>query len=134
MYKILIAEDDRELRDNLKHILKLEGFRVFAAKDGLDAFRNILLHKPDVIISDIKMPYVNGIELFKAVRENSESSLIPFIFLTADNDVDSFRTSISMGVKYYITKPFDLSFLLSTVKLVIEERYSIYPLSVQGKK
>lgn len=134
MYKILIAEDDRELRDNLKHILKLEGFRVFAAKDGLDAFRNILLHKPDVIISDIKMPYVNGIELFKAVRENSESSLIPFIFLTADNDVDSLRTSISMGVKYYITKPFDLSFLLSTVKLVIEERYSIYPLSVQGKK
>lgn len=62
MYTVLITEDDENLRDNLQHILSLEGYKVHIAKNGLDAYEKILIYTTDLIISDIQMPYVNGFE------------------------------------------------------------------------
>lgn len=121
MYTILIVEDNKDIRDNLKRILKPEGFRVLLAKDGLDAFQNIMINIPDLIISDIDMPYVNGMELLKAIRDNSKTCSIPFIFLTSDNDNQKLREGLALSAKNYITKPFDVSFLLNTIKSLIQE-------------
>ena len=121
MYTILIVEDNKDIRDNLKRILKPERFRVLLAKDGLDAFQNIMINIPDLIISDIDMPYVNGMELLKAIRDNSKTCSIPFIFLTSNNDNQKLREGLALSAKHYITKPFDVSFLLNTIKSLIQE-------------
>ena len=84
MLTILLADDNRDLRENLNNFLIGEGFKVFLAENGLTAYQIAVEHLPALIISDIHMPVMDGFELTEKLKENPLTSSIPVIYITAD--------------------------------------------------
>ena len=116
MTLILIVEDDDAIRSNIVRLLKLEGFETAAAPDGLQGLALAHASRPDLIISDVGMPGMNGFELLATVRADRELANTPFMLLTALDDRDSMRrgmtaaTSESMASR---TRAFFLSWALT---------------------
>lgn len=117
MKKILLVEDEKELRDNIRILLESEGYIVNLAENGLEALKTIDTDYPDLIISDIMMPFMNGYELFETVKEDLKAKIIPFIFLTAKSDIHSMRYGMNLGADDYLTKPFTQEDLLQSIKI-----------------
>jgi DNA-binding response OmpR family regulator len=115
MCKILVVEDDKLVRDNLNYLLSNEGYSVIQAEDGLKAFEYVSEAVPDLIISDIHMPKMSGFDLFKKLKNNTETESIPIIFLTADTRLQKMQEGISLGAADYLIKPYDLEELLDAV-------------------
>ncbi len=120
--KIVVIEDDSDLCGNIKAMLEEEGYDIYTSKNGEEGLRLIKKIKPDLIISDILMPGINGYEVLRALQELEEFKLIPFIFLTAKAEPDSLRTGMQLGADDYLTKPFKLNDLLGAVKIRLEKR------------
>ena len=115
MCSILIVEDDKLVRDNLNYLLSNEGYTVIQAKDGLQAFEFVSESAPDLIISDIHMPNMSGFDLFKKLKNKTETESIPVIFITADTRLEKLQEGTSLGEADYLTKPYDLEELLEAV-------------------
>jgi CheY-like chemotaxis protein len=115
MCSILIVEDDKSVRDNLNYLLSNEGYSVTQVEDGLKAFDSVSEAVPDLIISDIHMPNMDGFDLFKKLKNKTETESIPVIFLTADTRLQKMQEGISLGAADYLTKPYDLEELLDAV-------------------
>jgi len=115
MKKILIVEDELGLRENIIALLEIRGFEIIPAVDGMDALKKLEFITPDLIISDIMMPYLDGYELFKRIKENEKTKFIPFLFLTAKSDLTSIRQGMSLGADDYVTKPFSSEDLLKAI-------------------
>jgi len=113
--KVLLVEDSREVRDVIANTLEIERYVVFQADNGQAALKVLQQIIPDLIISDINMPRMNGVEFYKAVRQNAVWTTIPFIFLTANNTPEDIQLGRSLGVEDYITKPIDPRDLVSIV-------------------
>ncbi len=126
MKTILIIEDDIILLENIADYLDSEGFRTLSVTNGKDAISMAIKNIPDLIICDIKIPGIKGYEVFKLLQENSDTSQIPFIFLTAKVEKEDIRAGMQMGVDDYITKPFDFDELLTTINTRIRKREKIY--------
>jgi DNA-binding response OmpR family regulator len=122
---ILLVEDEKQLADNISTLLENEGYGVIYAENGLEAVN--ILHDivPDLIISDIIMPYVDGYELFQKVKQDSKTKYIPFLFLTVKCDPASLRWGMNLGVDDYIVKPFASDDLLQAIKTRLDKSYSI---------
>jgi putative two-component system response regulator len=123
MSKILLAEDDDSLRSLIKTLLELNNYEIFDYPDGqtaLDAFPSIA---PNLVISDINMPVLNGFGLLNAIRKNSEmGKAVPFLFLSALSEPADLKRARELGVDDYISKPFEANLLLSTVRTRLERR------------
>ncbi len=120
MAKILVVEDELELRESIVEELAEEGHVTVEAANGREGLATMLAEKPDLILSDITMPQMNGYQFFRAVRENYlEEAGIPFIFLTALADRDDELKGLRLGVDDYITKPVDFDLLLARVELCL---------------
>lgn len=124
---LLVVEDDQSLREGICDLLGLSLFtyptEIRAAENGVAALQVLEEFSPDLIISDIMMPKMNGLELLKSVRNSSRFALIPFVFLTAkgtENDV--FLGQIS-GADLYITKPFESKELIELVQLQLNRAW-----------
>jgi putative two-component system response regulator len=113
---IMIVEDVDLLREGLREMLTVEGFRVLAARNGKEALEQIARNQPALIISDITMPVMNGYDFFSAVRSHPEWVGIPFIFLSARTDTADFVASRNLGVDDYLTKPISRDELVTTVR------------------
>lgn len=115
---ILFVEDNADFRDSAARFLELSNFEVIVAGDGLEALEILKnsTRAPDVIISDISMPNMNGYELFEEVRNRSEFTDIPFIFLTALDARDDFKQGWDVGVDEYLVKPFRPADFLAVIK------------------
>jgi two-component system, sensor histidine kinase and response regulator len=114
---LLVVEDDANLVDGMRDILEVNGYTVLTAKNGqqgLDILRS-QPKAPDLILSDIMMPVMDGYEFLKKLREQSAWLQIPFIFLTAKGERADVKFARSMGIEDYVIKPFDAESLLSTV-------------------
>ncbi|MGE5804712.1 MAG: response regulator [Ignavibacteria bacterium] len=116
MKKILVVEDEKELSDNIRILLEAEGYSVILVENGLEALKVIDKENPDLIISDIMMPFMNGYELFETVKEDLKTKIIPFIFLTAKNDMPALRYGMNLGADDYLIKPFTPEDLLQSIK------------------
>jgi DNA-binding response OmpR family regulator len=116
MKKILIIEDSREILENTAEILSLAGYEVCTASDGKSGFENALSFLPDLIISDIMMPGLDGYGVLHLVQKHAELADVPFIFLTAKTGRSDFRKGMEMGADDYITKPFSDTELLNAVE------------------
>ena len=116
--KILAVEDNPGVLFNLKMTLEYNNFDVITAPNGEEAIDALSKMKdiPDLIISDIMMPKMDGYDFFKAVSENSDWGLIPFLFLTAKSSPEDVRFGKILGVDDYITKPFEEENLLAIIK------------------
>ena len=99
--KILIADDEAQIREILRIYFEKEGFEVIEAEDGAAA---ILKEKPDILLLDIMMPVLDGIEVCKQVRKMSD---LPIIMVTAKDDDDDRIAGLEIGADDYITKPFN---------------------------
>lgn len=118
-YSILVVEDEHTLRRLLEYRLG-KYYRVRSAADGEEALQLVLAEIPDLIISDIMMPKMDGFALQQALQARKETRAIPFIFLTAKADEQSRMSGMRMGVDDYITKPFDINQLLTRIERLLE--------------
>ncbi len=121
MKKILIVEDEKDIRESLKDLLEMKGFEVLTAMNGKEALFVASTQKPDLILSDIMMPEINGIELLKIIQQNNDLIDIPFIFLTAKVDNESIRNGMNLGADDYLTKPVKKNELLDVIKKRLEK-------------
>lgn len=106
MIKILLVEDNDEIRENTREILELANYKITAAANGKEGYEKALEEAPDLIICDIMMPVLDGYGLLHLVSKNENLKSIPFIFLTAKTERTDFRKGMEMGADDYITKPF----------------------------
>ena len=113
--RILIVEDHEPLLDAIQDILEMEGYKVFTATDGMKALQVMKDTCPDMIISDILMPVMDGFAFFERVSASSEWASIPFIFLTTEAGKKQVQKGMELGARAYITKPFDPQALLRVV-------------------
>ena len=114
--QILLVDDSADTRYTLAKMLELEHYTVHQADNGISALKVLQNITPDIIISDINMPEMNGIEFCKAVRQNVAWLAIPFIFLTGNSSSDIIHMGRQLGVEDYLTKPIDPRELLSIIK------------------
>ena len=122
---VLVVEDNHELRGFLKNQLK-PFYQILEAENGKQGLQIAKNKLPDVIISDIMMPEMNGIELLDALKNSTETSHIPVILLTAKSSVESKIEGLNYGADYYITKPFDTDFLMASIENLIKYRKKIF--------
>lgn len=122
MNKILIVEDDNALRTNIIDLLQAEGYTVASAGDALEALAYLKKEIPDLIISDIMMPFMDGIEFMKRVQTDQSLCLIPFIFLTAKVDLKDLRNGMSVGADDYLLKPFKTKELLEAISTRLKKK------------
>lgn len=116
MTRILVAEDDKNLRENILFLLSKSGYEADGANNGLEALEKYQQKNYNMIISDIMMPYMDGFELYSNIKNQTNIEMIPFIFLTAKADRDSIRSGMELGADDYLTKPFIAKELLNAVK------------------
>ena len=114
--KILIAEDEPALRQNLQWMLEMEGFEVLTACDGRDAYTQACSLRPDLIVTDVMMPNMDGYALVKALREHPATATLPIIVLSAKADRGDVRTGMNLGADDYLTKPYRREELLETIQ------------------
>ncbi|MCL4252496.1 MAG: response regulator [Anaerolineae bacterium] len=117
--KLLVVEDEHNLLLGIRDILELDEYRVMMASNGQQALEVLRSHAsdlPDLILSDIMMPYMDGIEFLKEVRKNEAWVKIPFIFLTAKGAKNDVQQGKMLGVDDYLIKPFDADDLLVAVE------------------
>ena len=113
--KILIAEDDPSLRENLQWMLELEGYTVSVACDGRQALAMALQEKHDLVLTDVMMPHLDGYGLIQALRSQASTSTIPIVMLTAKADRSDVRAGMNLGADDYLTKPYRRDELLAAV-------------------
>jgi len=116
---LLYAEDDQETRENYTFVLKKYFREVYSAKDGKEALALYHAKKPDMLLLDISMPHIDGLELAKSVREKDRET--PIIMLTAHSDQEKLLRAIPLGLSKYLLKPIDDVILIDTVNRLVRQ-------------
>lgn len=119
MAKILIAEDERDIRDLIEFSLTFAGFEVVTAVDGQDAVEKALAAKPDLIMMDVRMPKMTGYEACAKMKTMDEIKDIPVVILSAKGQESEIQTGLNAGAYEYILKPFAPDELIQRVKDIV---------------
>jgi signal transduction histidine kinase/CheY-like chemotaxis protein len=119
-FSILIVEDSRVQAEILRHILESSGYVTITAENGKKALELVARKKPDLIISDVIMPVMNGYDLCKEIKNDEITREIPFILLTALSDSKDVALALQAGADNFITKPYQADYILRRVKLILE--------------
>lgn len=119
MVSILVVEDDASIRSGVERLLRLEGYTAHGADDGRGGLLQAVIVKPDLVLTDIHMPFIDGITLLRELRQSPETSHIPVIMLTASEDRATRQRATAEGACGYITKPFSRETLLNTIRDVL---------------
>ena len=115
--KILICDDDQIITDSLSEYLSAMDYEILAVNDGNEAIKHFLSYNPDLVLLDIMMPRLNGLDVIKIIREKSQ---IPIIFLTAKVTLDDKILGFELGADDYMTKPFSMRELLLRIQAVLK--------------
>lgn len=121
-YSLLVVDDNQDLIDFLKDALKESFKRIFTATDGVEALEIVRKYQPDIVVSDVMMPRMNGYELCKQIKEDIDISHIPVILLTARDDEQSRLHGYKIGADGYLTKPFEEEMLLELIRSRLRNR------------
>jgi two-component system alkaline phosphatase synthesis response regulator PhoP len=117
--KILIVEDEKDIVKMLDYNLKKEGFRTISASDGEDALDLATREHPDLIILDLMLPGINGLEVCKTLKKETKTASIPIIMLTAKTQESDKVVGLELGADDYMTKPFSVRELIARIKAVL---------------
>lgn len=117
--RILTVEDSTSLREMISFVLKEAGYDVVEAKDGQDALSRLNETSVDMVITDLNMPVMNGIELTRSLRSSSAYKFIPIVFLTTESQEKKKQAAKEAGATGWIVKPFKPEKLLKVVKRVL---------------
>ena len=124
MKKILIVDDEKDILEFLSYNLKKEGFSIYTASDGLEGLEKTKKIKPDLIIVDLMMPKMNGIEMCENIRNDKKLSSIIILFLTARSEDYTQIAALDSGADDFIKKPIKPKLLISKVKSIMR-RFSL---------
>jgi CheY-like chemotaxis protein len=112
--KILIVEDNPDSCAYLSHLLQVKGYTVFTASDGLQALNEVEAYDPDLIISDIMMPNVNGLQMVRALRQTSKYQGLPVLMISAYGS-GNLREALDAGANQVMCKPLDFDVFFETL-------------------
>jgi DNA-binding NarL/FixJ family response regulator len=116
MRRVLVIEDEPEMRRNLVTILRMEGYDPLAAEHGRAGVELASADPPDLILCDVMMPHLDGYGVLQELREDPKTACIPFIFLTAKGEKDDLRSGMNLGADDYLTKPVVKAELLQAIE------------------
>jgi len=119
---ILIIEDDSALCETMLAVLALEGFSALRAPDGETGLQMIGEHSPDLVLSDIVMPGLDGYEMLAKMRQNPATAAIPVIFVTARRGVDDMQRAVELGAAGWLSKPFNVPDLIRAIRMNLAQR------------
>jgi len=120
MVKILVAEDERDIRELIGFTLGLASFEVVLAQDGVEAVEEAEAKMPDLILLDVRMPRMSGYEACRQLKKNPSTSEIPIVFLSAKGQEKEIEEGLNSGALDYIVKPFAPDQLVGQVRDVLE--------------
>jgi len=118
--RILIIDDDIGFRDLLRLHLSAKGYKVQVAEDGVTGGRALLAQTPDLIISDVNMPFLDGFELLSLLRADEGTASIPVILLSGRSDGDTMAKAVELGAADFLTKPVTSDQLMESVEACLE--------------
>ncbi|MFT6166657.1 MAG: two-component system LytT family response regulator [Vicingaceae bacterium] len=123
MVRIVIVEDEVNIRETLQEILELNGYEVFAAGDGMLGYDLILDKNPDLVLCDVNMPKMDGFALLESINQKLGNSVAPiFLFLTARVETNEIRHGMNLGADDYILKPYNPVEILKIIRLRLNKR------------
>ena len=114
-YKILIVEDEPNIVMTLEYAFKKKGFKVFIARDGLEALHILKKNIPDVVLLDIMMPNLDGYQTLKEIKKIESLANTKVIFLTAKNKMSDIEKGLKLGADKYLAKPFSIKKIVSEI-------------------
>ena len=114
--KILIVEDEPDILQLVKLYLEKEGFRTVSAKTGTEALQQVKQEKPDLVVLDLMLPEIDGLEVCKRLRSAPETAMLPIIMLTAKAEESDTIVGLELGADDYVTKPFSHKTLVARIK------------------
>jgi two-component system, OmpR family, KDP operon response regulator KdpE len=127
---VLIVDDEKPLRDFVRRNLEVRGFKVIPASNGLEALAEFNAQTIDLVIMDIMMPHMDGLETIRRIRQNST---VPVIVLSALGEEEDKIAALNIGADDYLTKPFGVGELLARVQAVLRRSHWTEPSSHQGR-
>lgn len=122
--KVLIVDDEEHIVELLQFNLINAGYKVITANNGLDALKKVKEHKPDLLLLDLMLPGMDGLDVCKEIKRNKETSKTSIIMLTAKSEELDKILGLELGADDYITKPFSIRELLARVKAVLRRSNS----------
>jgi DNA-binding response OmpR family regulator len=120
--RVIIVDDDRDTREMLTLALELEDFEVGQAANGLRLISAMHVDRPDVILLDVMMSWIDGFELCRAIKKNPTFADIPVIFISARKSAEDERTGLAAGAVAYFSKPIDMDGLVSRIRVLLGTR------------
>lgn len=120
MPKILVADDERDIRELIGFTLRFAGFEVVLVADGIEAMKQAPLEQPDLILLDVRMPKVTGYDVCRQLKENPITSAIPIVFLSAKGQEGEIQEGLESGAVEYIVKPFAPDDLTDQVREILQ--------------
>ena len=127
--KILVVDDEKDIIELLQYNLEKEGYRISCAYSGEECLENVKTELPDLILLDLMLPEIDGLDVCKILKRNPQTSHIPIIMLTAKGEETDIVLGLELGADDYITKPFKVRELLARVKTVLRRtKINIPPL------
>jgi len=127
--KILIVEDENSLVEVLSYNLLRDGYEVIVAKEGAEGLRKTQMLLPDLVILDLMLPGLNGLDICRELRASSRTTGIPILMLTAKGEETDQSVGFAMGADDYVTKPFSVKVLLQRIKVLLRRAASPEPSS-----
>ena len=117
--RLLVVDDEVNLLRAVAAMLRAEGYEVTTARSGRDALMHVARSVPDLVVSDIRMPGMDGYQLARALRDSPRTSLVPIVFLTAKGETEDRVEGFRTGVDAYLTKPFEPDELLAVIRNIL---------------
>jgi DNA-binding response OmpR family regulator len=119
---ILVVDDNQDIRDLISHFLSADGFHLFTATDGESALNILKRNQIDLVLLDVMMPGISGLDLLREIRANSDKKLrdIPVMMITAKTGTDDIDKALSLGANSYIVKPFRGNAIREKVRAILE--------------
>lgn len=125
MSRILTVDDSASMRELLRFVLERAGHEVFQAVDGDDALAKAAIQTSDVVVTDVHMPHMNGIDLVRHLRQIPNYRYVPILVLTTESGTEWKQQGKAVGATGWLVKPFDPSTLLSTIARVLPQQYDL---------
>ncbi|MCP4051327.1 MAG: response regulator transcription factor [bacterium] len=119
--RILIIEDEEDIVELISYNLKIEGFFVDSISSGIDVLKKVEAVKPDLIILDLMLPGISGLEICRQIKQTEDTRFIPIIMLTAKSEESDIVLGLELGASDYVTKPFSPKVLNARVRSVLRQ-------------
>jgi len=120
--QILVVEDDRNIRELIEYALKKAGYRILGAGSGEDALKAVRAEPPDLIVLDLMLPGMDGLEFCRRLKDDPKTRAIPVVMLTAKSDETDIVTGLELGADDYITKPFSPRVVVARIRAILRRR------------